>query len=361
MSILILLLPELIIYIPLLLFFKTDIGIVEVPLIQLTLSLVCRTLTFLIYIYLSKTKSHLFKQRGYIKKNSPIAFISFQALALCIILINSLFMSSKQSHIFLYQVIIIVTGLVFIVINFLDYLEREKSLREQHQLESQRVYVKNLEEFVSTLRKEKHDIANHLSTINVLCKLNTPDLVERIDTYLSNLTAQFQSSYRSFSTGNDYINALLALKSTFAEENNIDFSVDFKAPIYELNLPDSELISIFGNIIDNAFEALLKDSCSSKLVNISTYIEQGKYYINISNNGPQIHENMAPKIFERGFSTKEEKKDHGYGLYITKQTVLRNKGTIKVISNTEETAFQIVFELGSYSEELTLSREFIGA
>jgi two-component system, LytTR family, sensor histidine kinase AgrC len=70
---------------------------------------------------------------------------------------------------------------------------------------------------------------------------------------------------------------------------------------------------------------------------------------------------MAPKIFERGFSTKEEKKDHGYGLYITKQTVLRNKGTIKVISNTEETAFQIVFELGSYSEELTLSREFIGA
>nr|WP_242649483.1 ATP-binding protein [Clostridium kluyveri] len=66
----------------------------------------------------------------------------------------------------------------------------------------------------------------------------------------------------------------------------------------------------------------------------------------MGDNGDVIPENIIEKIFNRGFSTKVKQNDlHGFGLYITKQLVEKNNGTISVESITEKTKFLIKFKI----------------
>ena len=65
--------------------------------------------------------------------------------------------------------------------------------------------------------------------------------------------------------------------------------------------------------------------------------------IEIENNGPMIEEKDIIKIFEHGFTTKENSdRSHGYGLSIVKELIENNNGTIEVISTEFKTIFKIV-------------------
>ena len=57
---------------------------------------------------------------------------------------------------------------------------------------------------------------------------------------------------------------------------------------------------------------------------------------------------MIEKIFEKGFSTKKlnsNNEEHGLGLYIIKNIIKKNKGTIIASSFKEETEFLIKLDI----------------
>jgi len=112
-----------------------------------------------------------------------------------------------------------------------------------------------------------------------------------------------------------------------------------------LKIREDELISIISNIVDNAFEAFRLKSCTeNKEISIITFLEDREFCIEIADNGEVIPEEIIKKIFEKGFSTKtKEKAEHGYGLYITKQLVEHNNGSISVESTLEKTKFLVKF------------------
>ena len=112
-----------------------------------------------------------------------------------------------------------------------------------------------------------------------------------------------------------------------------------------LKVREDELISIISNIIDNAFEALrLTSFAENKEISITTFLDHSTFCIEIADNGEGIPEKIIPKVFKKGFSTKtKEKGDHGYGLYITKQLVEHNNGSISVESTSGNTKFLVKF------------------
>ncbi len=99
--------------------------------------------------------------------------------------------------------------------------------------------------------------------------------------------------------------------------------------------------------MDNAFEAFQsKPDAENKEISITTFKEDKKFCIEVTDNGDVIPESIKRKIFDKGFSTKtKESNDHGFGLYITKQLVERNNGTISVESIPERTEFLVEFRL----------------
>jgi signal transduction histidine kinase len=281
------------------------------------------------------------------KESSTLSFAILQIFMMTMFMMSVNFVVSHQTDIMLYNILLFIIYLLFILLGFLDYKERERLLKIQYKFEAQEEYVKNMEIMMNVIRREKHDFANHLNTILAMCVLNKPDSLGRIETYIRKLTNSLKSSYHFFDTGNDYVDGLLAVKSNFAFENDIHLEVDIETPLSEAEVNDSHLTSIIGNIVDNAFEAIqTEQDRDGKVVSICTYIENNKYCLSISDNGPMIPEEHKDRIFENGFSTKSDKKEeHGFGLYIVKQLVAQNNGEITVSSTEDETEFLIRFNV----------------
>ncbi len=314
-------------------------------------SILGRTIQIIIAILIYRSKINLFTNKFLDKKNSLSSFIMLQAFIMGTFVFSLNFVVCHQTNTGLYNILLLSIYLLFLILAFLDFQERERLLLIQNKFEVQEEYVNNMESVMDIIRREKHDFANHLNTIFALCLIRNDDSLERIEAYIRKLSHNLKSSYSFYHTGNDYIDGLLAVKSNYAFENDILLEVEIKEPLTKVSVRDSDLTSIIGNIVDNAFESILSESAEGKVVSIYTYIDDGSYYISIVDNGPMIPKEVIGKLFDNGFSTKmNKKKDHGYGLHITQQLTKRNNGEISVSSDEEETEFLIKFNVGELKD-----------
>jgi sensor histidine kinase regulating citrate/malate metabolism len=254
----------------------------------------------------------------------------------------------------MYELVLTAFFFVFIVLGLIDHKNKLELIKIKNNYHLKQEYINNLEVIVDIIRKEKHDFANHINTVYAMCIMNREDALDRIKEYLKKTTNNIQDSYRFYDTGNSYVDGLVAVKSNYAFENNIYLDVDFETPLNAILTSDNDLIAVIGNILDNAMYAVsTEDKEEKKIVSIYGYIENNKYHLSISNNGPMIPKEIQNKIFKKGFSTKKENKaEHGFGLYIVNDIVQKNGGQILLSSSPEETEFLIEFKIKEeYYEE----------
>lgn len=92
----------------------------------------------------------------------------------------------------------------------------------------------------------------------------------------------------------------------------------------------NELIQVFLNIINNAYDAFSEiEDDRKKYIFISVYRENDENIIKIKDNAGGIPLNIINKIFEANFTTKDKKNGTGIGLYMTKDIIVNNmKGKI---------------------------------
>jgi len=95
-----------------------------------------------------------------------------------------------------------------------------------------------------------------------------------------------------------------------------------------------------GNVIDNAIFAL-ENISGAKYIQIDLYEDIKAYYFSIKDNGSGISKETIDKIFEAGFTTKGNNGE-GMGLSITKETLLKYGGSIKVYIENGETVFEAI-------------------
>lgn len=133
---------------------------------------------------------------------------------------------------------------------------------------------------------------------------------------------------------NSIINTILKVSET----NGINIILDEDVDLYNINIEELELQKILSNIINNAITAMQ----GKGLLTIKSYRVLNSVIIKIKNNGPKIDRAILKKIFNPGFTTKEND-ENGFGLVIVKELVEKNKGIITVKSNDEFTEFKIIF------------------
>lgn len=187
------------------------------------------------------------------------------------------------------------------------------------------------------LKKIKHDYGSQISYINGLYIMKQ---YERLGGVLQDII----NGNESISSNIKYVSSNDSIVSTIVnsiDTKNINIVVDEEVNLNEINVNEYELHKIMANIINNAVTAIGDDG----LVIVKTYRIFSSVYISIKNNGPQIRKEIIDKLFDLGFTTKNDNdNDHGYGLYITKELVEINNGKIYVKSNEDYTEFKIVFK-----------------
>ncbi|KAA0547339.1 GHKL domain-containing protein [Bacillus sp. BGMRC 2118] len=111
-------------------------------------------------------------------------------------------------------------------------------------------------------------------------------------------------------------------------------------PLLYLETNKDELRQVFLNILMNSIDAFRVNDTSRKIF-VTVMSKNEEIVIKITNNGPPIVASQLTSIFEPFVTYKEE--GTGLGLYITKQIVEKNSGTIQCQSNENRTTFIIKF------------------
>jgi len=111
----------------------------------------------------------------------------------------------------------------------------------------------------------------------------------------------------------------------------------------DINGCKNALTHILLNLIINARDALDTQEKEIKIITVHAYLEDNKYFIKVNDNGGGIEPEIIDKIFNPYFTTKEQGKGTGIGLYMAKVILEKDfHGTISVENVDDGAEFILV-------------------
>lgn len=123
-------------------------------------------------------------------------------------------------------------------------------------------------------------------------------------------------------------------------------------PVPTITADITELVQVWTNIINNAYDAMTEAGTPAPFIRVSTkhihaggmqVLPQEYVAVTIANNGPEIPESIREKIFQPSFTTKKKGLDFGLGLglSIVRRIVDSYNGTIELHCKDGITSFTI--------------------
>jgi two-component system, CitB family, sensor kinase len=130
--------------------------------------------------------------------------------------------------------------------------------------------------------------------------------------------------------------ALLLGKAAQASERGIAFDIDLPDRLEATPVPARDLITIVGNLIDNALDAAARTSAPAVHVRVEATDDALRIGVRDSGPGPRD----GDRVFDLGVTTKATT-GHGIGLALVRQTVARLGGDLHV----DGPAFEVTLPL----------------
>jgi sensor histidine kinase regulating citrate/malate metabolism len=212
-------------------------------------------------------------------------------------------------------------------------------------------YTKLMEELsgtrylVDSMRANNHDFTNKLHVILGLIQMG---MYDDASSYIQNITMVQRENISKVmnAVSEPAVAALLIGKIARASELNVNFvlreSCYYSAT--DMNLPSEMLITVIGNLLDNAFDSMNEsaDYMGHKELMFGIYSKPGAVLITVDDTGSGIKSENMDFIFDNGFSTKGE--GRGTGLHQVKAMVENFGGKITVESQEGVgTSFSVSF------------------
>ena len=199
---------------------------------------------------------------------------------------------------------------------------------------------------VDSMRANNHDFTNKLHVILGLIQM---EMYDQATSYIENITMVQRASISKIMNciSEPALAALLIGKTARAAELNVKFTLRDGSHFSntDMHIPTEVLITVIGNLIENAFESMNakepNPSNPNELI-IGLFSKEDSILITVDDTGLGISEENKQRIFENGFSTKGE--NRGTGLYQVK-TMVENFGGLISVDSQENvgTSFFVYF------------------
>ncbi|MFC4464482.1 ATP-binding protein [Streptomyces xiangluensis] len=206
------------------------------------------------------------------------------------------------------------------------------TLRDVTELQSLMGELDSERGFTLALRSQAHEAANRLHTVVSLIELGRAD--EAVDFATAELElAQALTDQVVAAVSEPVLAALLLGKAAQANERGVELVVSGDSSIDDGLLPDSlparDLVTVLGNLIDNAVDAA-QGSVGAR-VTVTALADESGLVLRVSDTGDGVDPAHTEAVFERGWSTKPAGPGgRGLGLALVRQTVSRHDGTLTV-------------------------------
>jgi len=212
------------------------------------------------------------------------------------------------------------------------------TLRDVTELQSLMGELDSERGFTQALRSQAHEAANRLHTVVSLIELGRAE--EAVDFATAELElAQALTDQVVAAVSEPVLAALLLGKTAQANERGVELVVSPDSRMDDGLLPDSlparDLVTILGNLIDNAVDAA--QGGVRPRVTVTALTKDGSELIlRVCDTGPGVDPDHTEELFRRGFSTKPSGPGgRGLGLALVSQAVSRHGGRLTVDSAPE--------------------------
>ncbi|MEV7414486.1 sensor histidine kinase [Streptomyces sp. NPDC089919] len=203
------------------------------------------------------------------------------------------------------------------------------TLRDHTELQSLAGELDHERGFTQALRSQAHEAANRLHTVVSLIELGRTQ--EALDFATAELElAQSLTDQVVAAVGEPVLAALLLGKAAQAHERGVELVVTPGSEGEELTggagpLPTRDLVTVLGNLVDNAVDAVTGTPGARVTVTARTAGDPAGLLLEVCDNGPGLP--AGSEVFRRGWSGKGP--GRGLGLALVRQTVHRHGGTVE--------------------------------
>lgn len=280
-----------------------------------------------VFFLLVKLKT---KELKLVKWTDLVTFILIPIVTIVIIYstLQILYLSNFKSDILIFLLVICVCMIFVAAITWImmTRISKENEMETQLLLINQKssLYEANIIQTngqIAKMSKIKHDIKNHLLCIGELLESDRIDEAKKI---CNDVSDKLANVYTPINTPNALLNAVINVELEKASNDNIVFTVLINDSIMEF-AGNTDLISIIGNICDNAIEYLrtVEQVYRGMILEISRHNSycviscKNKIVASILENNPEL------------FTHKNDTEFHGKGIGILKAIVKKYDGEIK--------------------------------
>ncbi|HSX67103.1 sensor histidine kinase [Nocardioides sp.] len=210
------------------------------------------------------------------------------------------------------------------------------TLRDRTELQEVAGELDLVRGLTDSLRAQNHEAANRLHAVVSLIEMGQPE--EAVSFATEELqVAQLLADRLTAAVDEPLLAALLLGKTAEASERGVALSVEGRLSGSELPLEPRELLTVVGNLVDNALDAVVDQPASAvdradgqpRRVRVTLDGSAGGLAITVDDSGPGVAPEDSAHVLERGWSTKAEA-GRGVGLALVAQVVRRHDGHIGV-------------------------------
>ena len=165
--------------------------------------------------------------------------------------------------------------------------------------------------------------------------------------YMSNVIEDFSAFFKPTSKETVF-NLSSALKKTInlsaIEYLYKDINIIKDTKNIQLKTLENEFTQVLINILTNARDEFVRNESEEKLIFVSAIKKDTNIIIKIRDNAGGIHEDHIPRVFEHYFTTKEESKGTGIGLYMCSEIITKHMHGQILVENKEYTYRDRIFK-----------------
>lgn len=306
------------------------------------------TMVVLFIMWRTKAKAYSLK-----KVSNVIAFVAIPLLAMMILYITMyvMILTNFQSNIIILLSIICVSMIVIagIVWFMIARINKDNEIKTKLLLSEQKanLYKQNIissNSQIETIKLLKHDMKNNISCIDALIEEENYDEAHNI---CHSLTNKYTSIGTIVNTENHLLNAVLNVEIEKAKSYEIPVKLSITNDL-KMFKNSSDIISLIGNILDNAISYLSKNKVKTNEINFSTGYEGSYSVIKCRNNilDSVLFNNPSLK------TDKEDKDNHGKGITIINSIAHKYNGDVIIKERNKEFIITVILDNRSLPENL---------
>ncbi len=288
----------------------------------------------------------IFRGKIKLKSSTDILFFVILPVITIAVLFLAYAMAIDETTTDLYRIFLGLISLAMftvtvLVLNTMVKVTKNNELKMQNMImkKEQEMYlseIKNGSEYIREIAKIKHDMKNKMFCIGELLATNDIDEAKEL---CKDMSQELKNSAEAFNTDNVHLNSILNVSLRKAKSNGIDMMVNAQSLLKKIDGID--LITVIGNLCDNAIEALQKQK-EKKLLLLFT--QRSGYYIVVVKN--YINESVLKKNPTLS-SNKNNPILHGHGINNVRDVLKKYNGALRLYEEQDYFVVEAVFEIPS--------------